>query len=124
MMLEGDREPVGGRPGQSGRRDQPCQGGRPGLQRTEDQGGFVENADPARVVHVLILPSRMLERKSCDSPPGEQRRVRGARAARAISRRESAVSMGRTLSEKVWDDHVVQATEGDPDLLYIDLHLI
>jgi 3-isopropylmalate/(R)-2-methylmalate dehydratase large subunit len=32
--------------------------------------------------------------------------------------------MGRTLSEKVWDDHVVSATPGEPDLLYIDLHLV
>ena len=32
--------------------------------------------------------------------------------------------MGRTLSEKVWDEHVVRAAEGEPDLLYIDLHLI
>jgi 3-isopropylmalate/(R)-2-methylmalate dehydratase large subunit len=32
--------------------------------------------------------------------------------------------MGRTLSEKVWDDHVVSATAGEPDLLYIDLHLV
>ena len=32
--------------------------------------------------------------------------------------------MGRTLAEKVWDDHVVRRAEGEPDLLYIDLHLI
>ena len=33
--------------------------------------------------------------------------------------------MGRTLAEKVWDEHVVRAGEdGGPDLLYIDLHLI
>ncbi len=32
--------------------------------------------------------------------------------------------MGRTLAEKVWDEHVVRATPGEPDLLYIDLHLI
>jgi len=32
--------------------------------------------------------------------------------------------MGRTLSEKVWDDHVVTATPGEPDLLFIDLHLV
>jgi 3-isopropylmalate/(R)-2-methylmalate dehydratase large subunit len=32
--------------------------------------------------------------------------------------------MGRTLSEKVWDEHVVRAAEGEPDLLYVDLHLI
>ena len=33
--------------------------------------------------------------------------------------------MGRTLAEKVWDAHVVRsAPQGEPDLLYIDLHLI
>ncbi|MGI8768150.1 MAG: 3-isopropylmalate dehydratase large subunit [Propionibacteriaceae bacterium] len=32
--------------------------------------------------------------------------------------------MGKTLSEKVWDDHVVRTAAGEPDLLYIDLHLI
>ncbi|MFT4082429.1 MAG: 3-isopropylmalate dehydratase large subunit [Nocardioides sp.] len=32
--------------------------------------------------------------------------------------------MGRTLSEKVWDEHVVRSSEGEPDLLYIDLHLL
>jgi 3-isopropylmalate/(R)-2-methylmalate dehydratase large subunit len=30
----------------------------------------------------------------------------------------------RTLAEKVWDAHVVRAAEGEPDLLYIDLHLV
>jgi 3-isopropylmalate/(R)-2-methylmalate dehydratase large subunit len=30
----------------------------------------------------------------------------------------------RTLSEKVWDSHVVQREPGAPDLLYIDLHLV
>jgi 3-isopropylmalate/(R)-2-methylmalate dehydratase large subunit len=32
--------------------------------------------------------------------------------------------MGRTLAEKVWDEHVVRSAEGEPDLLYIDLHLL
>jgi 3-isopropylmalate/(R)-2-methylmalate dehydratase large subunit len=32
--------------------------------------------------------------------------------------------MGRTLAEKIWDAHVVRSAEGEPDLLYIDLHLI
>jgi len=32
--------------------------------------------------------------------------------------------MGRTLAEKVWDEHVVRRAEGEPDLLFIDLHLI
>ena len=32
--------------------------------------------------------------------------------------------MGRTLAQKVWDAHVVRSAEGEPDLLYIDLHLV
>src|SRR6187401_3265505 len=32
--------------------------------------------------------------------------------------------MGKTLAEKVWDEHVVRQADGEPDLLYIDLHLI
>ena len=35
-----------------------------------------------------------------------------------------AASAGRTLAEKIWDEHVVVADEGAPDLLYIDLHLV
>ena len=32
--------------------------------------------------------------------------------------------MGKTLAEKIWSDHIVRHVEGEPDLLYIDLHLI
>ncbi|NDE12574.1 MAG: 3-isopropylmalate dehydratase large subunit, partial [Actinobacteria bacterium] len=32
--------------------------------------------------------------------------------------------MGKTLAQKVWEDHVVRRADGEPDLLYIDLHLI
>ena len=32
--------------------------------------------------------------------------------------------MGKTLAEKVWDAHVVRSAEDEPDLLYIDLHLV
>ncbi len=30
----------------------------------------------------------------------------------------------RTLAEKVWDRHVVRQADGEPDVLYIDLHLV
>ena len=30
----------------------------------------------------------------------------------------------RTLSQKVWDSHLVARSEGEPDLLFIDLHLV
>jgi 3-isopropylmalate/(R)-2-methylmalate dehydratase large subunit len=36
----------------------------------------------------------------------------------------STESTPRTLAEKVWDRHVVRSSEGEPDLLYIDLHLV
>ena len=46
----------------------------------------------------------------------------------AATRREARAALtttGRTLAEKVWDLHLVRAGEGDePDLLYIDLHLV
>jgi 3-isopropylmalate/(R)-2-methylmalate dehydratase large subunit len=32
--------------------------------------------------------------------------------------------MPRTLAQKIWDRHVVRSAPGEPDLLYVDLHLI
>jgi 3-isopropylmalate/(R)-2-methylmalate dehydratase large subunit len=32
--------------------------------------------------------------------------------------------VAQTLSEKVWEQHVVHRADGEPDLLYIDLHLV
>ena len=34
------------------------------------------------------------------------------------------MTVARTLSEKIWDQHLVHAADGEPDLLYIDLHLV
>src|SRR5437879_13630245 len=30
----------------------------------------------------------------------------------------------RTLAQKIWDRHVVRSAPGEPDLLFIDLHLV
>src|SRR6476660_10182696 len=39
--------------------------------------------------------------------------------------RDRTENMAGTLAEKVWDAHVVRrGTDGAPDLLYIDLHLV
>ncbi len=35
-----------------------------------------------------------------------------------------APSEAKTLPEKVWERHVVHAAPGEPDLLYVDLHLV
>ena len=32
--------------------------------------------------------------------------------------------MGKTLFDKLWANHVITGKEGEPQLLYIDLHLI
>jgi len=34
------------------------------------------------------------------------------------------LSEPRTIIEKIWDEHVVRREPGEPDLLYIDLHLV
>jgi 3-isopropylmalate/(R)-2-methylmalate dehydratase large subunit len=36
----------------------------------------------------------------------------------------NANANGQTMSEKVWERHVVHRADGEPDVLYIDLHLI
>ena len=51
VVLERHREPVGRGSGQAGRGHETGQRGRSGLEGGEHEGGFVENADSARVVH-------------------------------------------------------------------------
>src|SRR5215204_1740252 len=46
------------------------------------------------------------------------------RSARARRRPKEEPAMGKTLAEKVWDAHVVHRAEGEPGLVYIDLHLV
>ena len=42
---------------------------------------------------------------------------------RGISPNEGA-AMSMTLAEKIWADHIVRSAQGEPDLIYVDLHLI
>src|ERR1700721_1537370 len=51
----------------------------------------------------------------------------GGTAPTATARQKEMDRMSsepRTLAEKIWDAHVVRSSHGEPDLLYIDLHLI
>jgi 3-isopropylmalate/(R)-2-methylmalate dehydratase large subunit len=41
-----------------------------------------------------------------------------------VSTNGSGGRTGRTMAQKVWDEHVVRHADDEPDLLYIDLHLI
>jgi 3-isopropylmalate/(R)-2-methylmalate dehydratase large subunit len=38
--------------------------------------------------------------------------------------RRKSMKVPRTLVEKVWERHVVREAEGEPDLLYVDLHMV
>ena len=60
VVLEGDGEPVRGRAGQAGAGDQAREGGRSGLEGGEHEGGLVEHAHAAGVVHMAILPSQIM----------------------------------------------------------------
>src|SRR3954454_10087766 len=40
------------------------------------------------------------------------------------SKRPGRETVPQTLAEKVYDAHVVRSAAGEPDLLYIDLHLV
>ncbi len=60
VVLQGDGQAVRGRPGQPGAGDQAGQGGRSGLEGGEHEGGLVEYADSAGVVHMAILPSQIM----------------------------------------------------------------
>ncbi len=137
VVLQRDGEPVRGRPGQAGGGDELGQGGRPRLEGAEDHGGLVEHADSATLVHEAILPSHVMRRKHAgglaalqrgrplrpaSAPPSRRARRNGLAGPRPS---EEAPAVGRTLAEKVWDAHVVRRGEnGEPDLLYIDLHLV
>src|SRR2546425_8577884 len=32
--------------------------------------------------------------------------------------------MPKTVAQKLWDAHIVTSTQGEPDLLFVDLHLV
>src|SRR5262249_13251441 len=98
MRFERDGQPVRRRAGQGGRLDEVGQRARLLSHRCQDRDGLVDNADSAgRLSHTAILESQIL---------GWQ----------AMS--------GKTLAEKLWDSHVVHSAPGEPDLVYIDMHLV
>jgi 3-isopropylmalate/(R)-2-methylmalate dehydratase large subunit len=43
---------------------------------------------------------------------------------RALEIGSEGIFMGKTLAEKIWADHLVRSVSGEPDLIYVDLHLI
>ncbi len=62
VMLQRDGDPVRGRPRQARRADELGERSGAGLHGAQHGNGLVQYADSARVVHVLILPSRYSRR--------------------------------------------------------------
>jgi 3-isopropylmalate/(R)-2-methylmalate dehydratase large subunit len=44
--------------------------------------------------------------------------------ARGDRRGQASPGSARTLAQKLWDSHVVRSAPGEPDLLFVDLHLV
>ena len=119
VVLERHGQPVGRRASKMGGGDELRERGRPGLESAENGCGLVQHADSARVVHRSILASRRLRCKY------DGRRAGKTTLPDEVRTRERTEKMAGTLAEKVWDAHVVRrGTDGAPDLLYIDLHLV
>lgn len=37
---------------------------------------------------------------------------------------KEGIKMAKTMIDKIWDQHVIKGKEGEPQLLYVDLHLL
>src|SRR5947207_2655676 len=46
------------------------------------------------------------------------------RALRCVKLSFPMANQPKTLAQKLWDAHVVRTAEGEPDLLFVDLHLV
>ena len=64
MMFKSDRKTMRGGSCESSARHESRKSCRPWFESGQDECGFVKNAHSARVVHVLILPYRIVRRKS------------------------------------------------------------
>src|SRR4051812_39893765 len=100
VSLQGHGQPVRRRAGQPGAFDQVGERGRLLRDGPEDGHCFVQNGNGVRLSHTAILASHTVR----SLVPGD--------------------TVPKTLAEKVYDAHVVRSAAGEPDLLYIDLHLV
>ncbi len=101
VQFQGDGESVGGRPRQPGRLLDAGEVEWIAGQCPQDQNPFVNDADTAYTVHKRECYLRKWDTMSEATSPSP-----------------------RTLAEKLWTRHVVHAAPDEPDLLYIDLHLV
>ena len=104
VPLEGDGQPVGRRPGQAGAADELGEGRRLVGDGAENGHRFVQDGDGVRLSHTAILASH--------SETASEMASRGDEPCRRPWRRRSTTPTS------------CAAPTGEPDLLYIDLHLV
>src|SRR5262249_45202815 len=68
------------------------------------------------------ISRRCRSRRGCSSITSRPARTGASASPHRISRKGSP--MGRTLYDKIWDEHVVHAEEDGTAILYIDRHLV
>src|SRR5213593_4072829 len=75
-------------------------------------------------------PSTPITGAHCASRSARRPRIASTKACGGFvapsigSRSDHTFRVGSTLSQKVWERHVVRRAPGEPDLLYVDLHLV
>ena len=102
MDLEGDGQAMRRGSGQSGLLDEVAERARAGGYGIENGHRLVDDADAATMSHRAILASQYARRQV----------------------QKGGAAVGKTLAEKLWDSHVVRSAPGEPDLLYVDMHLV
>ena len=109
VLLERHRQPVGRGAAETGRLRELRQCELVVGDGVQHEERLVEDADAAYswFHHVRIISHYMRQRSTIPCTPGG-----------SVSESPS------TLAEKVWDRHVVRSADGEPDLLYIDMHLV
>ena len=102
MDLEGDGQAMRRGSGQSGLLDEVAERARAGGYGIQNGHRLVDDADAATMSHKAILASQYARRQV----------------------QKGGAAVGKTLAEKLWDSHVVRSAPGEPDLLYVDMHLV
>ena len=100
--LEGDGQAMRRGSGQSGLFDEVAERARAGGYSIQNGQRLVDDADAATMSHKAILASQYVRRQV----------------------QKGGAAVGKTLAEKLWDSHVVRSAPGEPDLLYVDMHLV
>ena len=91
----------------------------------DTQDFFVGSIEERRGDLPVVSPSAPLGQALIGRSAGRDRRVPGPRRhAEGGDRAGRRLMAPRTMADKIWDAHVVHHAEGEPDLLFIDLHLV